>query len=101
LELVMTESEREVTRLVLTVHRRNRGQLQALDLRWRLLEPSLLLDSLDLAEIVAALERRFAVSVFDGRQTPITWADVVRALARPDSPTTGCEPSAPTDRTVG
>ena len=92
----MTDSEREISSLVLAVHRRNQGRLIALDLRWRLLEPALGLDSLDLAEIVAAIERRFAVSLFDAGQAPATWADVARAVG-----TSGRKGAVPTSPSLG
>jgi Phosphopantetheine attachment site len=66
----------EVEALVLAVHRRNGGKLARLDWRWRLLEPALGIDSLDLAEIVVAIEKQFRVSLFDLPTPPRTWEDV-------------------------
>jgi acyl carrier protein len=71
---------REIESLVLAVHWRNGGKLSELDWNWRLLEPALGIDSLDLAEIVVALERRFQVSLFDLPKPPRTWADVRAAV---------------------
>ncbi|MBK9137239.1 MAG: acyl carrier protein [Verrucomicrobia bacterium] len=67
-------------RLVLTVHRRNGGQLQELDTNLRLLDPSLRLDSLDLAEIMVAIERETGQSPFDLAVPPRTWEDVLRMV---------------------
>lgn len=61
--------------LVLGVHRRNGGSQSVLRFDLRLLDPSLLLDSLDLAEIMAAVEREFGVSPFEDA-TPRTWGEV-------------------------
>ncbi len=77
----MTDTiSREIEVLVLGVHRRNGGKLVELDWQWRLLDPALGIDSLDLAEIVATIERRFQVSLFDLPKPPRTWADVRAAL---------------------
>lgn len=58
---------------VLGVHRRNGGLATHLDFSLRLLDPSLKLDSLDLAEIVAELERRSGWSPMDNLIRPVTW----------------------------
>ena len=70
----------QIEALVLAVHRRNGGQLPQLDWNWRLLEPALGIDSLDLAEIVVGIEKRFRVSLFDLPSPPRTWHDVCLAL---------------------
>lgn len=75
LELV----EERVSTWVLGIHRRNGGELEALDWRWRLLEPRLRLDSLDLAEVMASVEKEFGVSPFE-RGAPGTWGEVVAAV---------------------
>lgn len=62
-----------VENLVLRVHRRNGGQLLELDFDLRLLDAGLMLDSLDLAEIVAEVERVFRVSPFEAAEPPATW----------------------------
>ena len=62
------------------MHRRNRGTLTRLDWRYRLLEPELSIDSLDLAEIVAVIEKQFAVSLFDLPVPPRTWDEVRVAI---------------------
>lgn len=67
---------------VMVLHRRNGGQAERLDFSKRLLDPSLRLDSLDLAEIMVELERRFGSSPFDGHEPPRTWSDVATSLAR-------------------
>ena len=76
----------EIESLVLALHRRNGGKLAQLDWDWRLLEPALGIDSLDLAEIVVALERRFRVSLFDLPSPPRTWNDVLRAITQNATP---------------
>ena len=70
----------EVEALVLAVHRRNKGHLSELNWNWRLLEPALEIDSLDLAEIVAGVEKRFSVSLFESSVPPRTWNDVLRVV---------------------
>jgi len=67
--------------LVLGVHRRNGGALATLDFSRRLLDPALKLDSLDLAEIMVAVEREFGVSPFDAPTPPRTWGDLVRLVS--------------------
>ena len=74
--------ERQIEQMVLTVHRRNGGTLAALDGQWRLLDKRLALDSLDLAEIMVAIERQFGVSPFEAPQPPRTWKEVIAAVAR-------------------
>jgi acyl carrier protein len=81
----MKTVEQDIAGLVLAVHRRNGGRLLELDLQLRLLDPALGLDSLDLAEIMAGVERRFGVSVFDGETVPVIWADVVRAVRQAET----------------
>jgi len=65
---------------VLAVHHRNGGNLSALNWHWRLLEPVLGIDSLDLAEIVAGVEKRFHIALFDLPNPPRTWEDVSLAV---------------------
>lgn len=69
-----------LSNLVLAVHRRNGGQLTALDTSLRLLDPALKLDSLDLAEIMVAVERETGRSPFDAPTPPRTWDDLLRAV---------------------
>lgn len=78
----MSHQER-ISELVLALHRRNGGQLQSVDLSLPLLHPALALDSLDLAEIMAAIEKEFGASPFDSPQPPRTWRDVADFLDRP------------------
>lgn len=75
----------QVEALVLAVHRRNSGHLSTLDLSWRLLEPSLGIDSLDLAEIIVGIEREFGFSPFDGPKAPATWGELVEILTQRQS----------------
>jgi acyl carrier protein len=74
------ECHRLVEGVVLSVHRRNGGNLTELDGTLRLLDARLLLDSLDLAEIMVALERESGVSPFDAEPAPRNWSEVVMAL---------------------
>lgn len=82
------EVEVRLETLVLVVHRRNGGTLTRLDPVCRLLDPVLGLDSLDLAEIMASVEKEFGVSPFE-RTAPRTWADVASALTGGPEGTTG------------
>jgi len=63
-------------RMVLAVHRRNGGTLENVDARLRLLDPKLKIDSLDLAEIMVAIEREYGASPFDAAPPPRTWGDM-------------------------
>ena len=65
---------------VLAVHQRNGGSLDQLDWNMRLLDPVLLLDSLDLAEIMVDIERQHGRSPFDSQQPPKTWGNIVEFL---------------------
>jgi acyl carrier protein len=76
--------------LVLGVHRRNGGTLPHLDFAARLLDPTLLLDSLDLAEVMAAIQKDFGVSPFEG-SPPRTWNDVATTIEN----SCGRKPAAP------
>lgn len=78
----ITDCRREIPGLVLAVHRRNGGKLASLDLGLRLLDPALAIDSLDLAEIMVAIERNFGVSPFDSEEPPRTWGDIVALVRR-------------------
>lgn len=62
--------------LVLAVHRRNGGTLENIEPDFRLLDPKLGIDSLDLAEIMVAIEREYGASPFDAPRLPRTWGDV-------------------------
>ena len=77
----MTDAEatHKISGLVLGIHHRNGGGLAAVDFSLPLLDPVLRLDSLDLAEIMAAIERECGVSPFE-RGAPRTWAEVVRLV---------------------
>ncbi|MCZ7637751.1 MAG: acyl carrier protein [Verrucomicrobia bacterium] len=69
----MSEYAPRLAALVLAVHRRNGGQLEQLDFGSRLQAPELRLDSLDLAELMVAVEREFGVAPFDAPEIPRTW----------------------------
>jgi hypothetical protein len=56
----------------LAVHRRNGGIEPHLGFSLRLFDPSLRLDSMEYAEIVAELERRWELSPVDNSVRPVT-----------------------------
>lgn len=66
-----------ISQLVLSIHQRNGGSSIELDLNQPLLSPRLTLDSLDLAEVMVAIEREMGVSPFDSSIAPKTWQDVI------------------------
>ncbi len=66
--------------LVLSIHRRNGGSLTRLDFKMRLMDPLLELDSLDLAEIMAGIEKAFGRSPFDAPRPPRTWDELKGTL---------------------
>jgi acyl carrier protein len=76
----MSDLAQQLESIVLVVHRRNGGTLQHLDLNLKLLDPCLGLDSLDLAEVIVAIERRFNYAPFDAPVPPRTWAELLAAL---------------------
>ncbi|MBE7502944.1 MAG: hypothetical protein HS113_22215 [Verrucomicrobiales bacterium] len=76
----MSEYAPRLAALVLAVHRRNGGQLEQFDFSRRLQAPELRLDSLDLAELMVAVEREFGVAPFDAPEIPRTWSDILRLL---------------------
>ena len=76
----------EVEAMVLVVHRRNGGTRESVDMGMRLLAPELKLDSLDLAEFMAGVERRYGRTPFEGPRPPLTWGDVVKALSGHSGP---------------
>ena len=67
--------------LVLALHHRNGGRLSRVDWNYRLLDATLAIDSLDLAEIVVQIETQYKVSLFDTAPAPRTWGDVVRIVS--------------------
>jgi acyl carrier protein len=69
-----------IENIVLGIHRRNRGSLTKLDFNLPLLAPVLGLDSLDLAEIVVEIERRFGVFPLESPRPPRTWHELQRLL---------------------
>lgn len=78
--MTRSEIEARVACTVLAVHRRNGGTLTALDVSLPILDPRLGLDSLDLAEIMACLEKETGVSPFE-RGRPRIWAEVITLLS--------------------
>lgn len=75
------EVDERIAGFVINVHRRNGGTLVRIEPGWRLLEPALRIDSLDLAEIMVSIERAFGCSPFDSPQPPRTWGEVSAAVA--------------------
>ena len=69
-----------VEALVLRLHRRNGGHLTALDASLPTLAPELLIDSLDLAEIMVAIEKEYGVSPFEAPEPPRNWAGIIASL---------------------
>jgi acyl carrier protein len=69
-----------IENLVLSIHQRNGGALSSLNLDLVLLDKSLLLDSLDLAEVMVAVEREFNCSPFSVPPPPRTWRDLVNLI---------------------
>lgn len=78
----MSDPHAFVQEALFAIHRRNGGTLVELNWHWRLLEPELGLDSLDLAEIVIAVERQYGIRLFDAPDPPQTWGDVVDVLTQ-------------------
>jgi acyl carrier protein len=62
--------------VVLLVHHRNGGSLPSIDLSLPLMHPVFQIDSLDLAEIVAAIEKEFGIYPFESANPPKTWGDI-------------------------
>ena len=79
----MSSAQTYLREIVLSVHRRNGGDLTEFNFALSLLDPSLRLDSLDLAEIMAAIEHRFGKSPFDGPVPPRTWREIADFLESP------------------
>ena len=44
------------------------------------MHPTLGLDSMDMAEVVATIQRDYGVMLFEGNNNPKTWDDVVRII---------------------
>ena len=71
--------------LVLSIHRRNGGTMASLDWNLALMAPELDIDSMDLAEIIAHLEKGFRFNPFDAPEPPRTWADMRDLLLGSDA----------------
>lgn len=76
----MSDISREIEAIVLNVHRRNGGSLHKLDPALRLMDSKLGIDSLDLAEIVAEIEKRFHCSPFESSKPPRTWDEMIEIV---------------------
>jgi acyl carrier protein len=74
------EVRRQIETLVLSLVHRNGGTLGTLDFSLRLLDPSLGIDSLDLAEILVQLEKQHGRSPFDAAVPPRTWEQLAQVL---------------------
>ena len=73
---------KRIEELVLAIHHRNGGKLDHLPWEASLLARELRLDSLDLAEVMAAVEKEFGISPFDQERPPRTWQEVVDCIVR-------------------
>lgn len=69
--------EKFVSTKVLSVHQRNGGMMKQLDINLPLRDETLLLDSLDIAEIVAEIEREYRVNLFEDDANIICWNHIV------------------------
>lgn len=83
----MSEVETYIAAMVMELHQRNQGTLKTLDFQMRLQEDGLLVDSMDLAEMVARIHRDFGVLIFEQSRLPTTWADVLQILVDHGQPT--------------
>lgn len=73
----MKRGWQRIESIVLNVHRRNGGELTYISQDFRLLQPELGLDSLDLAEILVAVEKEFGIAPFESEHPPKTWGEVL------------------------
>ncbi len=71
-----------LSKWVLSINHRNGGNLERLDLALPLMDSSLLLDSLDLAEIMVAVEQKYGISPFESATPPKTWQDLAGICQR-------------------
>lgn len=78
----MDQIERDVMSRVFGVHRRNGGAVVERGLDLAIADPRLKLDSLDLAEIVASLEKQYQIPIFEQPTTVRTWMDVCWLLRK-------------------
>ena len=69
-----------IENLILRIHKRNGGSLNSLNYDLELMHPTLGLDSMDMAEVVATIQRDYGVMLFEGNNNPKTWDDVVRII---------------------
>jgi len=76
------EIAKQVELIVLGIHRRNGGTLARLNRELRLLDSSLEMDSLDLAEIVVELEKRYNYRPFNSPKPPQTWGEVIDGIVQ-------------------
>ena len=72
----MSDSWEFVESLVLKIHHRNGGTLTRVSPDFLLLQPELNIDSLDLAEILVAVEKEFSVTPFESEVPPKIWGDI-------------------------
>lgn len=79
------DPRRRLEEMVLRVHRRNGGELTALDLDWPLQAPELGLDSMDLAEVMVAVEREFGLDPFNAAAPPRTWRELLASVEAPSA----------------
>lgn len=72
-----SERSRVLHELVLGIHRRNGGTEHEMDPGAPLIGGALGLNSLDLAEVVVVIERRFGLVLFGQGRHPENWQDVL------------------------
>ena len=73
---------KQIETVVMKIHRRNGGTQPGLKCGQRLLDSDLLLDSLDLAEVMVEIEKKFGVNPFESDRPPRTWGDLVDQIDR-------------------
>jgi len=76
----MSSGEEFIQRLILGIHHRNGGELNEVDFSRPLLDRSFRMDSLDLAEIMAAVEKEYGRSPFDAPEPPRSWREIAEFL---------------------
>lgn len=76
----MNNGKRYLEDLVIRIHRRNSGLERVLDLSEPILSGKYQVDSMDLAEIVATIQKDFGLTLFEDNKFPRVWGDVVEIL---------------------
>ena len=73
-----------IENLILRIHKRNGGSLNSLNYDLELTHPTLGLDSMDMAEVVATIQRDYGVMLFEGNNNPKTWNEVIDIIVKND-----------------